>query len=128
MPCPAEERCAYIQPASHLVEHFISRETHYVSVEGSFVSDEKDRTDYLLSQNLDANTLKKIEDGVNEFIRSGESVIFKQEGNLRVWCCGEIHMPCCGTHVENVSEVGRIQLSRKNKGKGVNRIEIYLTE
>ncbi|HDS5592980.1 TPA: hypothetical protein QHU17_004427 [Enterobacter hormaechei subsp. xiangfangensis] len=51
-------------------------------------------------------------------------VKFKQVDNLRIWCCGDIEMPCCGTHVLNVSEVGEIKLIRKNKGKGLNRIDI----
>lgn len=37
-------------------------------------------------------------------------------------------VPCGGTHLKNTSEVGRIQLKRKNIGKGKERIEISLVE
>ncbi|EAT0256743.1 alanyl-tRNA editing protein [Salmonella enterica] len=115
-----------LHTASHIVEYFIKQMPVFISVEGSFVNDEKDRTDYRLSQNLDPESLKKLEADVNEFINTGQAIFFKQDENIRFWCCGDIKMPCCGTHVHNVSEVGEIIISRKNKGKGINRIEIHL--
>lgn len=39
---------------------------------------------------------------------------------------GFAQVPCGGTHLKNTSEVGRIQLKRKNIGKGKERIEISL--
>lgn len=41
---------------------------------------------------------------------------------------GFAQVPCGGTHLKNTSEVGRIQLKRKNIGKGKERIEIRLVE
>ena len=41
---------------------------------------------------------------------------------------GFAQVPCGGTHLKNTSEVGRIQLKRKNTGKGKERIEISLVE
>ncbi len=41
---------------------------------------------------------------------------------------GFAQVPCGGTHLKNTSEVGRIQLKRKNIGKGKERIEISLVE
>lgn len=41
---------------------------------------------------------------------------------------GFAQVPCGGTHLKNTSEVGRIQLKRKNIGKGKERIEIGLVE
>ncbi len=41
---------------------------------------------------------------------------------------GFAKVPCGGTHLKNTSEVGRIQLKRKNIGKGKERIEISLVE
>ncbi|WP_330985643.1 MULTISPECIES: alanyl-tRNA editing protein [Enterobacterales] len=117
-----------LHTASHLVEHYLSLSADFISVEGSFVNDKKDRTDYCLAENLTADSLKKLEDTINEFIGTGEPVSFKQQNNLRVWCCRDIQMPCCGTHVKNISEIGEIKLTKKNKGKGINRIEIYLSD
>ncbi|RZP97276.1 alanine--tRNA ligase-related protein [Vibrio vulnificus] len=41
---------------------------------------------------------------------------------------GFAQVPCGDTHLKNTSEVGRIQLKRKNIGKGKERIEISLVE
>ncbi|WP_199481565.1 alanine--tRNA ligase-related protein [Vibrio owensii] len=41
---------------------------------------------------------------------------------------GFAQVPCGGTHLKNTSEVGRIQLKRKNIGKGKERIEISIVE
>lgn len=41
---------------------------------------------------------------------------------------GFAQVPCGGTHLKNTSEVGRVQLKRKNIGKGKERIEISLVE
>lgn len=115
-----------LHTASHIVEYFVKQMDDFISVEGSFVNDEKDRTDYRFAKNLVPETLKQLENNVNKFIEKSKDITFKQEGNIRIWCCGDIKMPCCGTHVNNTSEVGKIILSRKNKGKGINRIEIHL--
>ena len=49
------------------------------------------------------------------------------KSDLQWWTCGLWKMPCGGTHVRNTSEIGQLRLTRKNKGKGRERIEIYLT-
>lgn len=119
-------RTMRLHTASHLVEYFMAQLDTFISVEGSFVSSEKDRTDYFLSKNLDSDTLIKLEGRVNDFIAVGHAVVFEFLNEKRFWICNGIKQPCCGTHVSNSLEVGIIKLSRKNKGKGLNRIEIHL--
>lgn len=41
-----------------------------------------------------------------------------------MWVCGEIKMPCGGTHVKSTDEIGKVKLKRKNIGRGKERIEI----
>ncbi|MEG1212390.1 MAG: alanyl-tRNA editing protein [Leclercia sp.] len=115
-----------LHTASHLVEFFIKQNPDFLSVEGSLVNSAKDRTDYLLAKNIDPQGLAELELQINNFINQGHPIKFEYEDGLRIWCCNEIRMPCCGTHVLNTSEIGQIKLSRKNKGKGVNRIECHL--
>ncbi|ANS42851.1 alanine--tRNA ligase-related protein [Serratia inhibens] len=115
-----------LHTASHLVEYFLSRSPDFLSVEGSFVNCLKDRTDYLLAKNLDPSSLSVLELEVNDFIRQGHPVKFEFQDDLRIWCCAGIRMACCGTHVSNTGEIGQVKLSRKNKGKGLNRIEAQL--
>lgn len=115
-----------LHTASHIVEFFIKNHPDFLSVEGSLVNSIKDRTDYRLAKNIDPQYLAILEQNINNFIHQAYPVTFEVEDGLRIWCCNEIRMPCCGTHVLNTSEVGQVALSRKNKGKGVNRIECYL--
>ncbi|CAI1940046.1 alanine--tRNA ligase-related protein [Serratia plymuthica] len=115
-----------LHTASHLIEFFVKKLPYFLSVEGSFVDDVKDRTDYSLSKNIDQNLLRLIENQVNDFIAQAHSVSFSYQYGVRFWNCNGIEMPCCGTHVSNTKEIGEIRLSRKNKGKGLNRIEVTL--
>lgn len=117
-----------LHSASHLVEYFISQTSEFISAEGSFVCPEKDRTDYRLSSNITADELAILEDKVNQFIANGELIDFTMQGDLRIWQCAGISMPCCGTHVANTLEIGSVKLTKKNKGKGINRIEITLVD
>ncbi len=39
---------------------------------------------------------------------------------------GFAEVPCGGTHVRSTAEIGRIELKRKNPGKGRERIEIFV--
>ncbi|AYN30382.1 alanyl-tRNA editing protein [Buttiauxella sp. 3AFRM03] len=115
-----------LHAASHLVEYFISQLNTFISVEGSFVSHEKDRTDYQLSEKLDQEALQELEKRVNDFVAEEHTITFGVSKGMRIWACKDITMFCCGTHVSNTREIGAIKLSRKNKGKGINRIEIHL--
>lgn len=115
-----------LHSAGHIVEYVLSQWPSYLSSEGSFVSHEKDRTDYLLRENITAESIKDLEGQVNDFISRELPIIFQTEGNIRYWICDTITMKCCGTHVSNTREIGPFRLTRKNKGKGLNRVETYL--
>ncbi|AUH01416.1 alanyl-tRNA editing protein [Prodigiosinella confusarubida] len=115
-----------LHSASHIVEYLLSQHPDFMSVEGSFVNHEKDRSDYKLSNNLTPDGLAVLEEKVNEFILSDQDISCTISGKLRFWQCANISMLCCGTHVKKTKEIGQVKLSRKNKGKNVNRIEIRL--
>lgn len=115
-----------LHTASHIVEYFVSKLSGFLSAEGSFVNHEKDRTDYSFSNNIEPQELISLQKDVNEFLSHGHPIIFTQRNGLRIWQCADIEMPCCGTHVSNTREVGDVVLTRKNKGKGINRIETRL--
>lgn len=117
-----------LHSASHIVEYFISCLGSYISTEGSLVNDEKDRTDYKLSTSLTAQDLIKIECDVNEFIKDNREIHTSINDGVKKWICDPINMVCCGTHVQNTKDIGTIKLSRKNKGKGIYRVETYLLD
>ncbi|WP_413740344.1 hypothetical protein ACL2XQ_09820 [Sodalis sp. RH14] len=117
-----------LHSASHLVEHFISKLSGFVSVEGSFVNYEKDRTDYKFTTSLTIDDLNNVGEEVNNFIAKHIKIETKISNGIKQWICGDIKMLCCGTHVDNVSKIGKVKLKRKNKGKGIYRVETYLLE
>ncbi|MDC9596589.1 alanyl-tRNA editing protein [Xenorhabdus sp. XENO-2] len=121
-------RTMRLHSASHVVEYFIRHMSSFLSVEGSFVNMEKDRTDYKMSESVTAELLASLEEQVNNFISQENEITFTAEDGLRYWQCRNIKMLCCGTHVSNTKEIGKVKLSRKNKGKGINRIEITLVD
>jgi len=41
---------------------------------------------------------------------------------------GSIEMPCGGTHVKNTKEIGKVRLQRINKGRGLERVNIFLVD
>jgi Ser-tRNA(Ala) deacylase AlaX len=41
---------------------------------------------------------------------------------------GFSRVPCGGTHVKRTGEIGPIKLKRNNKGRGNERVEIYLAK
>ncbi|MBI6548663.1 hypothetical protein [Xenorhabdus lircayensis] len=89
---------------------------------------EKDRTDYKMSESITPESLASLETQINNFIFQENEITFTKEDGLRYWHCCNIKMLCCGTHVSNTKEIGKIKLSRKNKGKGINRIETILID
>nr|WP_169050405.1 alanine--tRNA ligase-related protein [Brenneria salicis]NMN90400.1 alanyl-tRNA synthetase/misacylated tRNA(Ala) deacylase [Brenneria salicis ATCC 15712 = DSM 30166]RBP57851.1 Ala-tRNA(Pro) hydrolase [Brenneria salicis ATCC 15712 = DSM 30166]RLM28910.1 hypothetical protein BHG07_16395 [Brenneria salicis ATCC 15712 = DSM 30166] len=94
-----------LHAASHIVEHFLQQMSGFLSVEGSFVNADKDRTDYKMSENITPERLASLETQVNDFISSGKEITFTKEGDLRYWHCDNIDMLCCGTHVANTPPV-----------------------
>jgi alanyl-tRNA synthetase len=54
--------------------------------------------------------------------------VFSDEANeRRYWeVAGIAKVPCGGTRIKKTGEVGRVELKRKNIGKGKESIEIYL--
>ena len=50
------------------------------------------------------------------------------EPECRFWVVEGVRIPCGGTHLNNTSQVGRLNLKRKNIGKGCVRISYLLEE
>lgn len=115
-----------LHSASHLVEYIISSLPENKSVEGSFVDHQKDRTDFVFSVTPTSDDLREIEDKVNSLIALHTPIETPIIGGVKHWLCGDIEMLCCGTHVKNTNEIGKISLKRKNKGKGIIRVETIL--
>jgi Ser-tRNA(Ala) deacylase AlaX len=116
-----------IHSASHIMEHFFYKNFGTLERLGSNVDDKKDRSDYKTENRLDPEKLKKTEDEINTFLAEGHEITIQvDDDGTRTWRCGQLEDQCGGTHVRNTSEIGLINLKRKNPGRGKERVETSL--
>ena len=123
-------RLMRLHSAAHIVYYFVIKRLGKVRIVGSNVSSDKARMDFGYDEPFQ-DKLPEIEEEVNAFLEEDHKIIMKNDSkkvDLKWWTCGDWEMPCGGTHVKSTKEIGRIKLSRKNKGKGRERIEMYLNE
>ena len=124
------DRLRRLHSAAHIVYYFVIAKLGKVSINGSEIQVEKARMDFGYDGSI-VEALGEIEKEVNAFILEGHEIIMKPDGvkqDLKWWTCEDWKMPCGGTHVRNTTEIGPLRLARKNKGKGRERIEMYLVE
>jgi len=120
-------RIMKIHSASHIMEHFFFKNFGALERLGSNVDEKKDRSDYRTDERLDSEKLKKTEDEINAFLAEGHEITIEvDDDGMRTWTCGTINDHCGGTHVWNTSEIGLINLKRKNPGRGKERVETSL--
>ncbi len=123
------DRLRRLHSAAHLLYYSAIFVLGPIKIVGSNVGMDKARMDFSYELPL-VEKIALIEEAVNSVISSGVAIVMKndeEKADLRWWTCGEHKMPCGGTHVRNVSEIGPLRLARVNKGKGKERIEIFLT-
>ncbi|CAH1520781.1 Alanyl-tRNA synthetase domain protein [Vibrio owensii] len=98
---------------------------------GAHISADKSRIDFEWHESIKP-LLPELQQQAQSVIDSHADIIsdFSDTSEQRrYWKVeGFAQVPCGGTHLKNTSEVGRIQLKRKNVGKGKERIEISLVE
>lgn len=117
-----------LHSAAHIVYYVAITVLGKVQINGSEVQPEKARMDFGYDLPI-TDKIAQIEKEVNLFIAGNHNIIMAtdpQKQDLRWWNCEAWKMPCGGTHVKNTSEIGPLRLVRKNKGKGRERIEMYL--
>ncbi|HIJ10441.1 TPA: alanyl-tRNA editing protein [Candidatus Woesearchaeota archaeon] len=124
------EKLRKLHSAAHIVYYIVIDILGKVKINGSEIQPEKARMDFGYDKPL-AEKLPEIEKAVNVFIAGNHDIAMlpdTEKSDLKWWTCNNWKMPCGGTHVKNTTEIGPLRLSRKNKGKGRERIEMYLTE
>ncbi|WP_199437540.1 alanine--tRNA ligase-related protein [Vibrio owensii] len=98
---------------------------------GAHISADKSRIDFEWHESIKP-LLPELQQQAQSVIDSHADIISDfsdTREQRRYWKVdGFAQVPCGGTHLKNTSEVGRIQLKRKNIGKGKERIEISLVE
>lgn len=98
---------------------------------GAHISQDKARIDFFWPENISCHFPGLISKA-NELISQNLPVIsaFSDPSlEKRYWeISGFARVSCGGTHIKQTGEIGRIDLKRKNIGKGKERIEIFCTE
>lgn len=96
---------------------------------GAHISQDKARMDFSWPENISSYFPDLISKAC-ELISRDLAVIsaFSDEANeKRYWeIPGFARVSCGGTHIKRAGEIGRIELKRKNIGKGKERIEVYI--
>ena len=76
--------------------------------------------------------LRALTEKANAIVAADRAIVsaFSDEAaELRYWEISDLaRVPCGGTHLKRTGEIGKIELKRKNIGKGKERIEIYAAE
>lgn len=117
-----------LHSAAHLVYEVFAKHTGIRKLIGSNVNEEKSRFDFE-SETPISEKLPAIEAESNQLIEENHPIkTYPDENNPDKWWweCMEWKMPCGGTHVHSLGEIGKIKLKRKNLGSGKERIEITL--
>lgn len=117
-----------LHTAAHVIWYFFKEFDADCKASSGKVNSDKGYNDYLFTKELTPEALEAVESKANAFLAKGASVKIWFEGEKRWWeLPGFPRMPCGGTHVKDVSEVGRVALKKgKNAGGGRRRIEYRL--
>ena len=117
--------------AAELVLELFYKTLSGVNKVGAHIAQDKARIDFAWPESL-SPLLPSIESEANAIIAADREIMtgFEDESNeRRFWeISGFSRVPCGGTHVRRTAEIGTIKLKRNNKGRGNERVEIYLSD
>jgi len=117
--------------AAELVLELVCKTLSGVDKVGAHIAQDKARIDFAWPESL-APLLPGIAAQANAIIAADLAIhtaFDDQENERRYWELeGFARVPCGGTHVRRTGELGAIRLKRQNKGRGNERVEIYLSD
>ena len=117
--------------AAELVLELFYKNLGGVNKVGAHIAQDKARIDFAWPESI-SSLLPLIESDANAIISVNMEIItgFDDEQNeRRYWeISGFSRVPCGGTHAKRTGEIGPIKLKRNNKGRGNERVEIYLAK
>jgi alanyl-tRNA synthetase len=117
---------------SHSAAHFLYHAARLILhtpadplfVKGCHIKEESWRFDFACD--IDGVVVQKIEELANELIsRGGKMEMVPSEASDEVfyWIWEDVIIPCGGTHITDVSELGKMRVSRSKKGANLTRIK-----
>ena len=95
---------------------------------GCYICDKSSRFDF---GKLDPAALPEVAGLANEWISRGLDIDMKPDprtNEVFYWVCGDLVVPCGGTHVRSAMELAPIRLKRQSQGKSVDRLYAFLTD
>lgn len=95
------------------------------NLKGCRLGDDNGRFDFPAVGKLTAADIERVQDAANLLVEKAIDIEYRvdpEEPDLRWWMCDEIGMYCGGTHVRNTRELDLINVKRRAKGKGLERI------
>jgi alanyl-tRNA synthetase len=75
--------------------------------------------------------MKNINDEVAGIIEADMDIETFKHNNIEDawdWKCGDFIIPCGGTHVSKTSQIGKVTVKRKTKGKSLERLIVVVEE
>jgi alanyl-tRNA synthetase len=115
--------------AAELVLELFYKRLSQIQKIGAHIAQDKARIDFAWPDSI-APWLPDIESAANAIVAADMAITtaFDDEFNeRRYWEIRDFsRVPCGGTHVKQTGEIGQIKLKRNNKGRGNERVEIYL--
>jgi len=117
-----------LHSAAHVLHYVVEAKLGSLTTIGSNITVDKARMDWTCESPM-TKLIPEFEAQINNYIQENKEVIMEPDDSkpdLKWWTCGDWKMPCGGTHVKALGEIGQVKLKRKNIGKGKERIEITL--
>jgi Ser-tRNA(Ala) deacylase AlaX len=115
--------------AAELVLELFHKNLGDVNKVGAHIAQDKARIDFAYPVSI-SPLLPLIEAEANAIISANMEIVTGYDDEpkeRRYWeICGFSRVPCGGTHVKRTGEIGSIKLKRNNKGRGNQRVEIFL--
>jgi len=117
--------------AAEIVLELVYQKLGAIRKVGAHIAQDKARIDFEYSENI-SKMFQVIQKEALRIIEADQEILSAfsdEEGEKRYWEIGGFaKVPCGGTHLKRTGEIGKIELKRKNPGKGKERIEIYVRE
>ena len=117
--------------AAEIVLELVYRTLDSIKKIGAHIAQDKARIDFEWAENI-SKVFPVIQKEALRIIEANQEIMSAfsdEETEKRYWKISEFsQVPCGGTHLKRTGEIGGIELTRKNLGKGKERIEIYVSE
>lgn len=127
---PRRYRLMRLHFAAELVLELVGRALPGVEKIGAHIAADKARIDFLWPENVSA-LLPRLASEAAAIVDADLPIVsaFSDEAaGRRYWeVVGFARVPCGGTHLRRSGEVGRVELRRRNVGRGKERIEIHVS-